>query len=112
MPRITPDDLARIREQMAGAMNLREGTAKARVTVHMGTCGIAAGARKIMSLLIELREGAPEQDIILADAACQQGGQREGCHRMNRAGRSCLQQPDKKVKKGFLSYSGHGPFPL
>ena len=37
-------DLQKIKESMAGVVNLREGAYKAKVTVHMGTCGIAAGA--------------------------------------------------------------------
>ena len=32
-------------------MTIREGEGRARVTVHMGTCGIAAGARDIMDAL-------------------------------------------------------------
>ncbi len=52
MPRLTIDDLKKMREQTAGAIALRAGTARARVTVHMGTCGIAAGAREVMAALL------------------------------------------------------------
>jgi NADP-reducing hydrogenase subunit HndB len=68
--KIRPEDLAKIREQMAKTMNLREGQARAKVTVHMGTCGIAAGARKIMSALMGLLEHRPEKDIILTTSGC------------------------------------------
>jgi NADP-reducing hydrogenase subunit HndB len=68
--KLRPDDLAKIRDRMAKAMSLREGEARAKVTVHMGTCGIAAGARKIMSALMSELEGREEKDIILTTSGC------------------------------------------
>lgn len=70
MPKITPEDLKRIRETMTRTMNLREGDARARVTVHMGTCGISAGARKIMSALMRLVEESGADDVILTTSGC------------------------------------------
>ncbi len=70
MPKITPEDLKRIRETMTRTMNLREGDARARVTVHMGTCGISAGARKIMSALMRLVEESEADDVILTTSGC------------------------------------------
>jgi NADP-reducing hydrogenase subunit HndB len=64
MPKIKPQDLEKIRERMARAMSLRDGDAKAKITVHMGTCGIAAGARKIMSALLALVEEKDAKDIV------------------------------------------------
>ena len=54
MAKIKPEDLGKIREKMARTMSLRDGDARAKVTVHMGTCGIAAGARKIMITMLAL----------------------------------------------------------
>lgn len=70
MTKITPEDLKRIRETMTRTMNLREGDARARVTVHMGTCGISAGARKIMSTLLRLVEESGSDDVILTTSGC------------------------------------------
>ena len=70
MPKIKPNDLARIREQMAKTMSLRDGPVRVRVTVHMGTCGIAAGARKIMSVLMTLLEQREDKDIVLTTSGC------------------------------------------
>ncbi len=70
MPKITPEDLKKIRETMTRTMNLREGDARARVTVHMGTCGISAGARKIMSALMRLVEESEADDVILTTSGC------------------------------------------
>ena len=70
MPRISPEDLEKIKQEMSKAMSLREGDARAKVTVHMGTCGIAAGARKIMSVLMGLVEEREIKDIILTTSGC------------------------------------------
>ncbi len=70
MAKITPGDLAKIRERMGKTMSLREGQARAKVTVHMGTCGIAAGARKIMTTLMDLLEQRADKDIILSTSGC------------------------------------------
>lgn len=70
MPKLKLEDLAKIRESRAKAMSLREGRARAKITVHMGTCGIAAGARKIVSVLMTLLEQREEKDIILTTSGC------------------------------------------
>lgn len=70
MSKITPEDLGRIREKMARTMNLRAGGARAKITVHMGTCGIAAGARKIMSALLGLVEQKGAEDIVVTTSGC------------------------------------------
>ncbi len=70
MPKIKPEDLKKIREQMSRTMSLRDGDARAKITVHMGTCGIAAGARTIMSTLLALTEEEQAKDIILTASGC------------------------------------------
>lgn len=70
MSKIKPQDLEKIRERMARTMNLRDGDAQAKVTVHMGTCGIAAGARKIMSAMLALVEEKDTKDVVLTTSGC------------------------------------------
>jgi len=70
VPKIRAEDLEKIKQQMAKTMSLREGQARAKVTVHMGTCGIAAGARKIMSVLMSLVGERETKDIILTTSGC------------------------------------------
>jgi NADP-reducing hydrogenase subunit HndB len=54
------EDLQTIRERAAREMSARtSGNFDARVMVHMGTCGLAAGAREVMDVL---REEASRQD--------------------------------------------------
>ncbi len=68
--KIKPEDLERIKAQMARTMNLREGDSRAKITVHMGTCGIAAGARTIMNKLMDLVEDREGGDIVLTASGC------------------------------------------
>ncbi len=70
MPRIRIEDLDRIREEIRKATVLREGAGRATVTVHMGTCGISAGARQIMTTLLAEIEKKNIKDIILTTSGC------------------------------------------
>ena len=70
MSKLKPEDLDRIRRQMAKAMSLREGDATARVTVHMGTCGIAAGARRVMTAVLAAQQETERDDILVTTSGC------------------------------------------
>ncbi len=70
MPKIKPEDLDKIGEKIQRTMRLREGKARARVFVHMGTCGIAAGARPVMSALMEEVERRDLKDVIITISSC------------------------------------------
>lgn len=70
MPRLTVDDLKKIKEDYKSTFTLREGGAKAKITVHMGTCGIAAGARKVMEALIDEISKNNIKDVIVTTSGC------------------------------------------
>ena len=70
MPRLTIDDLKKIKEKHRSDFTLREGGYRAKVTVHMGTCGIAAGARTVMSALMDEITKANVTDVIVTTSGC------------------------------------------
>ena len=70
MPRIKIEDLDRISEEIRRTTLLREGAGRAKITVHMGTCGIAAGAREIMNTLLAEIEQRNIKDVILTTSGC------------------------------------------
>lgn len=70
MPRLTIDDLKKIKEKHRADFTLREGGYRAKVTVHMGTCGIAAGARAVMSALMDEITKANATDVIVTTSGC------------------------------------------
>jgi NADP-reducing hydrogenase subunit HndB len=55
---------------MKSVINLREGAGRAKIIVHMGTCGIAAGARSIMTALLEEVEKRDLRDVIVNISSC------------------------------------------
>jgi NADP-reducing hydrogenase subunit HndB len=70
MGKLSIEDLKRIKEQVKGTVNLRDGQARVKVTVHLGTCGIAAGARPVMNTLLKEIESRGVQDVILTSSGC------------------------------------------
>lgn len=70
MKKLRIEDLKRIKEKVRRTTILREGAGRAKVTVHMGTCGIAAGARKIMSTLIDEIEKQDVKDVLVTTSGC------------------------------------------
>lgn len=70
MAKLRIEDLKRIKESVKGTVNLRDGESRVKVTVHMGTCGIAAGARVVMNTLLKEIEAGQVQDVILTSSGC------------------------------------------
>ncbi len=71
MPKLKIGDLAKIKERTARTSQLRAGGPhKTKVTVHMGTCGIAAGARGIMDAVLKEIEDRNITDIFLTNSGC------------------------------------------
>jgi len=70
MARLTIEDLKKIKEKHRADFTLREGGYRAKVTVHMGTCGIAAGARTVMTALMDEITKANITDVIVTTSGC------------------------------------------
>jgi len=70
MAKLTIDDLKKIKEETTKSTSLRDGDANVKVTVHMGTCGIAAGARGVMNALMEEMAQSDRQDIRVVTSGC------------------------------------------
>lgn len=70
MAKLTFEDLKQIREKTANAMALRLKQPRATITVHLGTCGIAAGARDVMNALITEIAASNSPDIRALAAGC------------------------------------------
>ena len=70
MPKLTIEDLKKIRDSAKKKTALREGETTVKITVHMGTCGIAAGAREVMDALLEEMAETDRQDIKVVTSGC------------------------------------------
>jgi len=70
MSKLKPEDLDGIAEKIKKTMLLREGECRMKIIVHMGTCGIAAGARTVMKALTEELEKSEAKDVLLSISSC------------------------------------------
>lgn len=70
MQKLNIEDLEKITERVHKASLLSEGAGRAKITVHMGTCGIAAGAGKVKIALEEEFAKNNHQDVLLTTSGC------------------------------------------
>jgi NADP-reducing hydrogenase subunit HndB len=71
MPKLKIEDLAKIKEKHLSTTTLRAGGPyRVRINVHMGTCGIAAGAREIVSVFMDLIAKSNVKDVVLTTSGC------------------------------------------
>ncbi len=107
MPKIKPEDLDKISERIRFVTTLRDGTSRAKVTVHMGTCGIAAGARKIISEFLAQQEESKVKDVIITTSGCAGLCSREPMATVELKGEAPVKYVDlteEKVKKIFSDH--------
>lgn len=65
----TIEDLKRMREQFQSQTKLRHASG-VQVIVGMGTCGIAAGAREVMSAILDEVAKRKLQDVTVRQTGC------------------------------------------
>ncbi|MFQ6070184.1 MAG: ferredoxin [Candidatus Aminicenantales bacterium] len=108
MPKLTLKDLEKKREEARKTVILREGGPyKAKITVHMGTCGIAAGARKVMDALLKEVEKSGKEDIIVSTSGCAGLCSREPMATVELVGKAPVKYIDltgKKIEKIFKEH--------
>ena len=107
MSKQTVESLKKIKEKTRRTTLLREGTGKAKIIVHMGTCGIAAGARKIRDALIKIMEEQDVTDVILTTSGCAGLCSREPMATGERVGEAPVKYVDlteDKIRKVFMEH--------
>jgi len=62
------EDLRKIREKAQDGLRLRSGTARVKIVVGMGTSGIAAGAREVLSALLDEIQKRRLTDVIVTQS--------------------------------------------
>ncbi len=70
MPKLTIDDLKKIKERVQKEDVFRAGEKRVKVTVHMGTCGIASGAKDIMEALLDEITANSVGDVLVTTSGC------------------------------------------
>ncbi|MDD3539293.1 MAG: (2Fe-2S) ferredoxin domain-containing protein [Atribacterota bacterium] len=64
------EELKMMREKVKKDLQLRSGKHRVKIVVGMGSCGIAAGAREVMSEFLDLIEKSKKTDIIVTASGC------------------------------------------
>jgi NADP-reducing hydrogenase subunit HndB len=70
MAKLSIEDLKKIKESVEASVTLREGGYRAKVNIHMGTCGIASGARQIMTTVMDEISKREIKDVIVTTSGC------------------------------------------
>jgi NADP-reducing hydrogenase subunit HndB len=70
MAKLNIDDLKKIKEREMARVSLREGEHRAKITVHMGTCGIAAGARSVLEAFVNAVQEKGIMDVMITQSGC------------------------------------------
>jgi NADP-reducing hydrogenase subunit HndB len=70
MAKLTIDDLKKIKERVLMQDQFRSGEKRAKINVHMGTCGIASGARDVMDALLDELAQNNISDVLVTTSGC------------------------------------------
>ncbi len=108
MPKLTLEDLEKIRQEARKSIFIREqGQFKAKIIVHMGTCGIAAGARNIMNAFLREVEKRGTTDVLLTTSGCAGLCSREPMATVELAGQAPVKYVDLTEKKAQEIFEKH-----
>lgn len=66
----SPADLLKRAQKAKEALDLRQGAKDIQLTVHMGTCGIAAGARDVLAAFMQELQAAGVTNVSLHQSGC------------------------------------------
>jgi len=105
MAKLTIADLKKIKEDYH--QGLREGGFRAKITVHMGTCGIAAGARPIMNTVMEELAKSNLKDVAITTSGCAGLCSKEPMATIELAGESPVRYislTEEKMRKIFAEH--------
>jgi len=107
MSKLKLGDLEGIAENAKRTMLLREGSGRAKVVVHMGTCGIAAGARTVMKAFMDEIEQGDVNDVLVTISSCAGLCSREPMATVELQGQPAVKYVDltpEKAKKIFQEH--------
>jgi NADP-reducing hydrogenase subunit HndB len=105
--KLKPEDLDKISQNMRSTTQLREGAGRVKITVHMGTCGIASGAREILTTFMNEIENVDAKDIILTTSGCAGLCSKEPMATIEIQGSAPVKYIDLNSDKVKKIFSGH-----
>jgi NADP-reducing hydrogenase subunit HndB len=66
----SPEELDKLRSKALAEIDLRQGVKDVKITVHMGTCGIASGSRDVLATIMQELAAVKIDYVTLTQAGC------------------------------------------
>ena len=107
MGRLKIEDLYRVKGEILRSSLLKSGKTTARVTVHMGTCGISSGADKILEILNKEVESSGRKDIVITTSGCAGICNREPLITVETAGQEPIKYAQVDAHKAHQIFHAH-----
>ncbi len=70
MAKLSINDLKKIKDKVEKEDQFRAGNKRVKLTVHMGTCGIASGAKSILDTFMNEISEANVNDVLITTSGC------------------------------------------
>ena len=70
MAKLTIEDLKKIKEKVEKEDQFRSGEKRVQINIHMGTCGIASGAKEILDTVMEELNENKSNDVLVTTSGC------------------------------------------
>jgi NADH-quinone oxidoreductase subunit F len=107
MPNLKIKDLYKIKEELLKSSRLEPEKKSARVTVHMGTCGISSGADKVLKIFMEELDSSGRTDISITTSGCAGICNREPLITIERAGEEPIKYAEVSEEKAHQIFQRH-----
>jgi NADP-reducing hydrogenase subunit HndB len=107
MAKLNTEDLKKIRDEFNRENTLRPDGYTVKITVHMGTCGIAAGAQEVYKALNEEMESSNRKDIQVVISGCMGMCSSEPNVTVRRMGEEAILYGDLNAEKMSQIYQRH-----
>lgn len=101
------EELNRLREQARQSLALRNGEASARVTIAMGTCGIAAGARDVLMAVLDELSNQELTGVLVTQSGCRGLCEREPMMEVQKEGLPTVTYGDLDAEKARAIVAEH-----
>lgn len=102
------EDLNKLREKARARMALRNGqNERVRITVAMGTCGIASGAREVLLAIVDELEQRGMQDVLVTQSGCRGLCEREPMMVVQQKGQAPVTYGDLNAEKARTIIAEH-----
>ncbi|MBN1423427.1 (2Fe-2S) ferredoxin domain-containing protein [Candidatus Fermentibacteria bacterium] len=107
MPKLKIEDLETIAARRTKAMTVGQGAGRVKITVHLGTCGISAGAQRIKAEVMRLVQDAGISDVTVTSTGCAGYCSREPMITVQVMGQAPVKYVDLDEKKAGLIFDRH-----